>query len=167
MPKKGTLAGAAAEIRALQATGAEIIPAAVEKAIWHVDQSLPPAERLKAEALAQEAAGGGYERVVALSREIVEAGLSFADINPGDAEPPKAWVERWGAQGAMRRLRMAQAAWLPSRDAPAAMSIATDVLKMDARVKASAKTAPPQLNIAIQLNMAPREYPEIIEGEDE
>lgn len=167
-PRKGSYRAAAEEIRVLEAVGGAVVPEAAQDALSRVDQSLPVAERLRAETLAVNAAGGGYERVVALSREIVEAGLSFADIGPADTDPPPAWVQTWGVEGATRRFRVARAAWLPSREAPSAIAIATDVLKMDARVKAASKGAPlPQLNVAIQLNITPRTYPEEEENVDE
>lgn len=166
-PRKGSLAAAAAELRAVEAVGGPVVTPKVEAAIWHVDQSLPVPEKLAAEAQAQEQAGGGYERVVELSRQIVEAGLSFADIGPEDVEPPAEWVKKLGAKEALRKFRMTRAAWQPTRDAPAAIGIAVDVLKMDARVKAASKGAvAPQLNIAIQMNLSPQKYAEIEEDAD-
>ncbi len=166
-PRKGSYAAAAREIRVIEASGGEILTPEARKALWHVPQNLPPVERAKVEMQVQEAAGAGYERVVELSQQIVEAGLSFADISPADVAPPKEWVDKLGAKEAQRKFRMAQAAWLPNREAPTGISIATDILKMDAKVKA-AKSAPqaPTLNIAIQMNMTPREYPEIEEDGD-
>ena len=166
-PRKGSFAAAGRDLRVIEAAGGAILTEEAKKALWHVPQNLPAVERAKLEARVQEDAGAGYERVVELSQQIVEAGLSFADISPADVAPPKAWVDKLGAEQAERKFRMARAAWLPSREAPTGISIATDILKMDAKVKAAKKTtAPATLNVAIQVNVAPREYPEVVEDAD-
>jgi hypothetical protein len=137
----------------------------IRAALAKVDKALPPVEQQKQAAVLQ-AEAGGYERVTELARGIVEAGLSFADISPADVAPPKKWVDALGVEEAERKFRLARAAWLPSREAPAGLGIATDILKMDAKVQAAKGAPPTHLGIAIQVNVQPREYPEIIEAED-
>lgn len=172
-PRKGTFIHAAREIRDLEeAAGKSILTPEIMQALRKVDRALPkdtpPLERAKAADIAQ-AEAGGYERVTELAQGIVESGLSFADISPADVAPPQKWIDKLGVEEAERRFRLARAAWLPRGDAPAGMSIAVDILKMDAKVKAAAKTPATQnLSIAIQMNVTPQQtYPEIVEAVDE
>jgi len=171
-PRRGSFAHAAREIRVLEeASGQSLLTPEIRAALAKVDRALPkdakPLARAKAADVAQ-AEAGGYERVTELAQGIVEAGLSFADISPADVAPPVKWVQALGTEEAERKFRLARMAWLPSRESPAGLGIAVDILKMDAKVKAASKTpTAPTLNIAIQMNMSPVDYPEIVEAVDE
>jgi hypothetical protein len=67
------------------------------------------------------------------SLNILDGVLDFADLNPEDEEPPASWVERYGEEDAWKRFRLARVGWLPSKNLPSGVKIAstlvTEVLK--------------------------------------
>ena len=99
--------------------------------------------------------------LVKASQEIVEAGLAFSELPANATEPPADWIAKLGLAAAARKFRLASACWLPQRDMPGGFSLAQEVLKNDAKLKAAEKEKPRvQLNVAIQVTM-PTEYPSI------
>lgn len=67
------------------------------------------------------------------SFDVVDAVVSFAEINPEQEEPPQNWIEKYGYLKALHRFRIAKAGWMSAKDAPVAIkvaaSIATNALK--------------------------------------
>lgn len=59
---------------------------------------------------------------------IVNAFLAFAEVTPQQEEPPEAWVEEFGAEGARQRLMVARAGWLPQAVAPAAAKLGAQMM---------------------------------------
>ena len=59
---------------------------------------------------------------------VVSAALDFSEIDPAATEPPAEWVDLYGAEVAAKRFRVAQAAWMNGKSAPAGLKVATDTL---------------------------------------
>ena len=55
---------------------------------------------------------------------VVNAYLSFAEVERDQKEPPPAWVAQYGYDAAKQRLEVAKAGWLPASIAPAAAKLA-------------------------------------------
>lgn len=73
-------------------------------------------------------------RLEELENEILEqatgvllAFLAFHEVTHDQVEPPAEWIERFGAEAALKRLAVAKAGWLPASVAPAAVTIAGKV----------------------------------------
>lgn len=58
---------------------------------------------------------------------VVNAMLAAVEIDPKQADPPPAWVEEFGEEGARLRLKVAQAAWFPAATTPAFFKLAIQV----------------------------------------
>lgn len=83
---------------------------------------------------------------------IVGAILSFHEVDPSMTEPPPAWVEEYGAEGAMQRLKVAQAAWLRQADAPSGFKYAVQVMAGISRGRAyRVKVTQNNLNVKMTL----------------
>lgn len=54
---------------------------------------------------------------------IIEAGMSFHEVTPDQADPPPEWVEQYGEKAARQRLAVAKAGWMPQSLAPAALPL--------------------------------------------
>jgi hypothetical protein len=67
------------------------------------------------------------EQIFDQSCRVVSAAMAFADIDPGQPEPPPEWVEIYGPEEAKRRLRIASSAWLSKKDAPMGISVAMQI----------------------------------------
>lgn len=64
---------------------------------------------------------------------VVNAGLSFTEIDPYQPDPPPQWVEQYGEEGAQLRLRAAKAMWAPASMAPSGFKLAAQVMAGIAR----------------------------------
>jgi hypothetical protein len=80
---------------------------------------------------------------------ILDGVLDFSDIDPESEEPPKEWIDKFGATDAWKRFRLAKVGWLPNRSLPSGVKIAatlvTEVLKakmMAQSMKSEKKTQP-------------------------
>lgn len=122
---------------------------------------LSPVEAARRKGELMKAQGVGLEALVERSRAIVDAGLAFSEIGPEDEGPPADWVQRLGAKAAMERFRLARSCWLPKGELPSGISVATEMLRLDARVKAAQTEGPRTLNVAIQMVMNPAKYEEL------
>lgn len=89
------------------------------------------------------------------SLAVVDGSVSFADIEPGALEPPPEWIEQYGHEGAMRRLRVARASWMNAKEAPVGIKVAAQVAVGILRAKAQEKSGPKTLNIAVVQMTAP------------
>ena len=98
------------------------------------------------------------------SAEILKGIHKFHEVDADTKEPPRAWVEELGIEGALKRLRVARAAWMGAKDAPVALKLAsataTAVLK--AKSTRDHKEAP-RFNVAVvQLTAGPMpSFPEL------
>lgn len=103
------------------------------------------------------------QRVYEQSSSVVEALLAFAEIDPHQAEPPPAWVEAYGQEGAEQRLRIAKAAWLPQSVFPAGGKLALQAMTGISRGRAyrNAKLTQNNINVKVISLPAPtsREHP--------
>lgn len=93
---------------------------------------------------------------------VVEATLAFHEVSPNQAEPPEAWVERYGLEAANQRLAVAKRGWDPASVAPNAVTVALKFMAASTRGRAhrNAKLIQNNLNVNLQLP-APttREHP--------
>lgn len=54
---------------------------------------------------------------------IAGAAMAFSEVTPNQQEPPPAWIEEYGEEGARQRLAVAKAAWMPPSIAPVAVTL--------------------------------------------
>ncbi len=87
----------------------------------------PPRTAIEATPVARDPLDELVDKVFMQNLSIVADVTHFADIAPGQQTPPEAWVKELGPEGAMRRLRVCQGAWLGAKDAPAALGIAKSI----------------------------------------
>lgn len=101
---------------------------------------------------------------------VVSSTMAFREIDPMDQYPPREWEERYGPVEAARRFAVARAAWMPAKDAPAAIKLAFDLVRA-ASHDASATSHAPQLNVAIRVTQtsdkSPGEMYEVIDVDPE
>lgn len=83
---------------------------------------------------------------------VVNAFLSFSEVDPKQAEPPPHWIAEYGHEGAMQRLAVARAGWLPPSIAPAAVKIAIQAQIGFTRARAY-KMKITQNNLNVQLTL--------------
>lgn len=69
----------------------------------------------------------------------IQAALRFAEINPADDDPPKAWVEELGEEAARAAHRVARYATMSRKDAPAGLEIARTVMLGIVKARATEK----------------------------
>lgn len=89
--------------------------------------------------------------------QIVGDAAKFRKIDPGQDQLPVEWLLELGAEGARERMRVAQAAWLPVKDAPIALKMAQSVALGIIKARATEKAAPRTLNVAFVQLPAPRQ----------
>ena len=68
------------------------------------------------------------DRVYDIASGVVEATLSFHEVDPDQAVPPEEWVQRYGQKAAEQRLAVAKAGWMPQNIAPSAVKLAATVM---------------------------------------
>lgn len=93
---------------------------------------------------------------------ILDHTFAAREIAPGDEQPPPEWIAELGMEKAMNKLRVANAGWLPAKDAPAfvqtARAFAVGRMKSEATKKGGART----LNVQfVQMAVAPQQFDEI------
>lgn len=103
------------------------------------------------------------------SMRIIDSALSFEEIEDpsgqAEAEPPVVkmqsdgsvdlqradipleWIQELGYEKALRRLRVARAAWRGAKDAPVGLKMATAVFNGIVKARATEKATPTQINI--------------------
>lgn len=97
------------------------------------------------------------------SMQIVSDSFKFREIDPGQQEPPEAWVRDLGHEKAMERLRSAQAGWMSKKDSPVAVQVAQAVVIGISRSRASEKQGPRTLNVQVVQMSAPLpQFPELL-----
>ena len=91
-----------------------------------------------------------------------EDSLCWADVDIGTAEPPQEWVDELGQKGAMRRLRVVQAAQMSAKESPVGLKHSKEILVSVIKARATEKAAPKHLNIQIgHMDFALPNYPTI------
>ncbi len=81
----------------------------------------------------------------------------FRDIEPDCEHPPDNWVMELGMAGAQKRLRVAKAAWMSSKDAPVALNVSKSILMGIIKARATEKAGPRSLNVAMVHMAAPQQ----------
>lgn len=84
---------------------------------------------------------------------VLNAALSFHEVDPRQAEPPEAWIAEYGLEGARQRLGIAKNAWLPPNLAANGTKLAAQFVigSMRARGYRAGKTINNVLNAQIVL----------------
>ena len=80
---------------------------------------------------------------------IVSDALHFADIDPDDDDPPQAWIDELGVEGARKRLRTAKYALQTPKEAPIGLRIAKDTMVGMSKAKAGKKGPSHVLNMLV------------------
>lgn len=74
----------------------------------------------------------------------------FNEIEPDATVPPETWIEELGMEGALKRLRVAKAAWMSQSNAPMALKIASNTIGAVLKAKASRDHKDvPRFNVAV------------------
>jgi len=101
------------------------------------------------------ALGAISEQIFAKHLDIVDAVADFAEVDSTMRGPSDEWIEMYGLEGAKKRFRVAQAAWMSAADAPVALKIAPSVVNSMIKAKATEKGAKPQMLVALVHMPAP------------
>ena len=126
-----------------------------------VKLSLPDKDETRA-ALAK--VRGIADNLLLKSVSVIDGAMHFADLDPEELaemrEPPKEWVDELGMKEAKKRLRMAKAAWLDGKSAPAGFKLASDFYMQETRSRSLEKAGPKSLNVSfIQMTQPMPELP--------
>lgn len=98
---------------------------------------------------------------------IVRDAMKWRDIEPSSVDAPTEWYqelkERLGdgpaKDEAIKRFRVAKAAWMSSKDAPIGLKLATQVMVGIVKARATEDQAPRPLNVAVQIVQMPAQLP--------
>lgn len=92
------------------------------------------------------------DRIYERSAGIIEAFLSFHEVAPDQVEPPKGWIDEYGIEGALQKLLVAKAGWLPPSQAPSTFKLATQVFTAITRGRGgNGRVVANQVNVKIAL----------------
>jgi len=92
------------------------------------------------------------DRIFERASGVVEAALSFHEVSYDQALPPPSWVSEFGMEGAMQRLQVAKAGWMPQNLAPSAARLAAQVMTGISRGRAfRVRLSQNVLNVKINL----------------
>ena len=115
----------------------------------------PPVLRSRADRIAAI-----EEEVHSEAATVINDAMHFMAFDPASEEPPEAWVAELGAEGAKRRMRTAQLANLPSKEAPIGLKLAKDTLVGMSKAKAARKAPSTTLNmVVVQMQGPLPQYP--------
>lgn len=89
------------------------------------------------------------DRVYATSLAIVDDMNHWAEVEPDTEEPPEQWVRELGRDGAIRRLRVAKASWMPLKDAPIGISASKSIVSSMAKSRAIRDAGRGSLNLNV------------------
>lgn len=103
------------------------------------------------------------ERVFNKSAQVLEASLAFIDIDPADELPPADWIVELGQKEALKKWRVARAAWMNAKEAPVGIKIAKECVVGISKALGADAQAPKILNMqAVQINLGPApEFPKV------
>jgi hypothetical protein len=102
------------------------------------------------------------------SLAVVGGTFDFAELDEKDLDKmPEGWIDSYGEKEAKKRHRIAKAGWMPNKEAPVALTLATKVLTGIVRARATEKAGPKQLNINMVSMTAPLEELEVLDVEEE
>jgi hypothetical protein len=103
------------------------------------------------------------ERIFAKAAGVLESTLAFEDIDPADELPPAEWIVALGQKEAMKRFRVAKAAWLNAKEAPVGIKVAKECVVGISKALGAESQAPKILNMqAVQISLGPApEFPKV------
>jgi hypothetical protein len=84
---------------------------------------------------------------------LIEAALSFHEVSPAQTEPSAEWIAQYGLEGALQRLQVAKAGWLPQSVAPSALKLAAQVWVGTTRGRAFKGLKLTQNNLNVKINL--------------
>jgi|GEM_PF-4792337 len=94
------------------------------------------------------------------SLQVTRDTMAFREIEPSAEEPPEEWIENLGKKEAWRRFRVAQAAWLNSKEYPVGIKMGMQVASNIIRARATEKTAPKlAVNVVTLTQVGTGQYP--------
>jgi hypothetical protein len=126
-------------------------PRSIEEARAELAEVLPQPQSM---ALQHSRLQEIQDQILERSLGVVDGAVRFAEIDRDATEPPVEWLEELGEKEAMRRFRIAKAAWEGAKTSPTAFKVATQMAVGILRAKAS-ETGPRTLNIQIAHLSAP------------
>lgn len=107
---------------------------------------------------------GIEERMLVRGLGIMDGVLSFADIDPGQQEPPQEWIDALGLQEAQKRLRVARACWMNAKEAPVGLQLTQRFVSgaQKSRALENVDRRPLQVTVVnIGAPAAAQDYPEL------
>lgn len=122
------------------------------------DRRLKPEER---QALSLEPFREMENELMKQSTEILSDSLSWPEITMATTEPPAEWVAALGRKRAEQKLRVAQAAWMPTKEAPVGLKMAQATVLGIARLRAGDRETNQKLNVQIVQVVESKSYEEM------
>lgn len=87
-------------------------------------------------------------KVFDASANLIIDALSYSEVDPNSEEPPVEWVVELGPKRAHQKWVIAKSAWLSSKEAPIALTIAQNVYRAISASKAHRAVPIRSLNVA-------------------
>lgn len=100
------------------------------------------------------------DALLSTSDQIIDAHLAFQELSPGATEPPAAWVEQYGAEGARLRFQVAMSGWGSVKDRPSGVALAMEYKKGMTRARAYREQAR-QIYLNAKIVLPPPTSPEL------
>ena len=122
------------------------------------DRRLKPEER---QALSLEPFREMENELLQQSTQILSDSLAWPEITAETEEPPAEWVAALGTQKAAQKLRVAKAAWKPTKEAPVGLKMAQATVLGIARLHAGDRQENQKLNVQIVQVVESRSYDEM------
>jgi hypothetical protein len=93
------------------------------------------------------------QRVYEHAAGIVEALMSFHEVDPHQTEPPEAWIEQYGEKAARQRLAIAKTGWLPASVAPHVYKLTVNLMTGISRGRNYKQMKLTQNNINVKIGL--------------
>jgi len=85
------------------------------------------------------------------SMTVVKDAAFFREIDPGQTKPPQHWIDELGYEEAIKRLRVANAAWLGRKEAPYGLAMAQATMTAIVKARTTEKTNDRPLNMQVMM----------------
>lgn len=131
----------------------ETLPVKVEP-----DEVAQPRRKLSREERIEERLQEAENEVFAGALNTLADALHWRDINPDDDEPPLEWVQHLGLKEAQKRHRVARAAWMANKDAPAGLKIANQVMAAVVKGREARAVSEKPMNVQVSVAVDPDVY---------
>lgn len=122
------------------------------------DRRLKPEER---QALSLEPFREMEKELLDQSTQILSDSLAWPEITAETEEPPPEWVAALGLKKATQKLRVAKAAWMPTKEAPVGLKMAQATVLGIARLHAGDRQENQKLNVQIVQVVESKSYEEM------